>query len=166
MSVSTLTKLASGKAMTERFIDEGDPIYSLILDPVDVRCPECDRRATLLPLNDLRSSRIVERRLTCGSCGFTRDHDGIAVAFFDDGRDPSFGFPLWYRKRTSKGVLWAYHRAHLEMLRAYVGTTERERAKSPTWRNQSYFSRLPAWIKSARNRDMVVKALDQLLAGG
>ena len=149
--------------MSERFIDAGDPIYSLVLDPVDVRCPDCDARAKLVPLVDARASRLVPRRLACGSCGFTRDHDGVVVAYFADGRDPCFGYPLWYRTTTAKGVLWAYHRPHLEMLRAYVASTDRQRSQNPTWRNRSYFSRLPAWIKSAKNRDMVVKALNQLL---
>lgn len=149
--------------MAERFIDHGDPIYSLIQDPVDVHCPSCDARATLVPLDDPRTSRIVRRRLACGDCGFVRDHDGHAVAYFADGRDPCFANPLWHRKRTPKGLIWAYHRAHLEMLRAYVAASERERSQNPTWHNHSYVSRLPAWIKAAKNREAVVKALDQLL---
>lgn len=152
--------------MTEQFVDGGDPIYSLILDPVDVCCPDCGGRAALVPLVDAKSNRLVQRRLACGSCGFTRDHDGVVVAYYADGRDPCFGYPLWYRTSTSKGVLWAYHRAHLEALRAYVASTDRKRSQNPGWRNKSYFSRLPAWIKSAKNRDMAVKALDQLLADG
>ena len=149
--------------MAERFIDEGHPIYEFVVQSIDVQCPQCGERAQLAPWGVEESGLHSSRRLACYSCGFTRAHDGEALSFYTDGRDPCFGYPLWYRVETSKGTIWAYHKAHLESLRAYVAADLRERSAEPTWSNRSYFSRLPRWLKSAKNRDQLLKKIDLLL---
>jgi hypothetical protein len=56
-------------------------------------------------------------------------------------------------------VLWAYNAEHLNFLRRYVSAELRERL---VMRNTSLASRLPKWIKSAKNRDAALKGLDRL----
>lgn len=148
--------------MPERFIDEGHPIYEFVIQAIDVQCPNCGERARLSPWGVEEPELHSPRRLACDSCGFTKDADGDVLAFYPDGRDPAFGHWLWYRIETSKGVLWAYHREHLALLEAYVSADHRQQADNPSWRNRSYFSRLPRWIKSAGNRKQVLRLIDRM----
>jgi hypothetical protein len=52
-------------------------------------------------------------------------------------------------------VLWAYNAEHLDFLEEYVRASIREREPN---RNASLASRLPAWLKSAKNREAVLAA--------
>lgn len=79
----------------------------------------------------------------------------------DHAIDPHFGHPLRLVETTRLGVVWAYNARHLTELRAYVGALLRERRGST---NRSLTSRLPRWIKLAKNRETVLKALDRLAA--
>jgi hypothetical protein len=62
-------------------------------------------------------------------------------------------------------VVWAYNLEHLDLLRRFVAASLRER---PPWyehgRKMTYIGRLPAWIKRAKNRDEVLRAIDRLRA--
>ena len=146
-----------------RFVDQGHWIYELVNEPIDVECPRCAAQAKLVPWGEDPPTLFMARRLTCGSCGLVRDHDGQRLRFTRDGHDPCFGHPLWYRSESSQGVIWAYHRRHLELLRAYVAADLRERSGAEGCTNRSYFSRLPDWIKSAKNRDSVLKRIDRMV---
>lgn len=79
----------------------------------------------------------------------------------DHAIDPHFGHPLQLVESTRHGVVWAYNARHLVELRAYVSALLRERRGST---NRSLLSRLPRWIKLAKNREAVLKALDRLAA--
>ncbi|MFI6507876.1 hypothetical protein ACIBCT_09745 [Streptosporangium sp. NPDC050855] len=50
-------------------------------------------------------------------------------------------------------MLWAYDAEHLDFLERYVRAFIREREPN---RNGSLASRLPAWLKDAKNRDLVL----------
>lgn len=99
-------------------------------------------------------------RLRCTGCGAESDaplhwapmppgeaHDGLS------------GLPLWLQTACRGQVLWALNADHLEWLRGYVAAELRERIPR---RNASLASRLPSWIKLARNRDEVLRCLDRL----
>ena len=60
--------------------------------------------------------------------------------------------------------LWAFNRRHLELLESYVEAKLRERHEDEDqgWANTSLVSRLPAWMKSAKNREEVLKGLARL----
>lgn len=62
-------------------------------------------------------------------------------------------------------MVWAYNLEHLDLLRRFVAAWLRER---PPWyehgRKMTYIGRLPAWIKRAKNRDEVLRAIDGLRA--
>ncbi|WP_394538121.1 hypothetical protein PRJ39_19735 [Lysobacter enzymogenes] len=75
-------------------------------------------------------------------------------------RDPHLGLPLRLLEPTRHGLLWAYNAQHLDELRRYVAATQRERLRSAG--NASMISRLPAWMKLARHRTAMLKALDRL----
>jgi hypothetical protein len=84
-----------------------------------------------------------------------------------DGRqavDDYFHYPLWLQVPCERGVVWAYNEEHLHALSDWIKTPLRSRKADPVkgWSNGSHFSRLPAWMKSARHRKTVVQALDRL----
>lgn len=64
---------------------------------------------------------------------------------------------------TRHGWLWAYNPEHLELLRQFVQAPLRERAP---WDAQAIkmtvVARLPTWIKSAKNRGEVLRAVDRI----
>jgi hypothetical protein len=76
------------------------------------------------------------------------------------GCEPVFGIALARSEPVMLGkTIWAYNRAHLDALRQFVSAQLRERTVVA---NASLFSRLPAWIKSGRNRKKVLAAIDRL----
>jgi len=75
--------------------------------------------------------------------------------------DPHFGLALQLSAATRQGVIWAYNERHLAALQAYVAAQLRVRRGGG---NGAMFSRYPAWIKAAKNRDLVLKALSRLEA--
>lgn len=155
-----------------------DPLW---LDPVLVVCPRCPARAAVHGDRD-------QARLVCEACGLARTWDGEhlhvlvdgAPAVLDRGEhawvnpvtgrgvrafvephgvDSRFGTPLWLRSECCGGhLLWATNAAHLDYLEAYVTARLREHAPGPA----PLSAKLPAWIKSAKNRDEVLKHLHRL----
>ncbi|MFF7448818.1 MULTISPECIES: hypothetical protein [unclassified Streptomyces] len=112
-----------------------------------VRCPRCDRIA------HFERSAPPEPRVICRSCGLCRAVNRCA-------------WPrLWLRADTRHGTLTAYNLEHLDLLRRFVAADLRERAP---WyehgRKMTYIGRLPAWIKSAKNRAEVLRAIDRMRA--
>jgi len=76
-----------------------------------------------------------------------------------DAVDPHFGMPLFLIHGSRLGAVWAYNERHLSELIAYVQATLRVRQCAG---NRSMFSRLPAWMKLAKNRGSVLKSLQKL----
>lgn len=81
-----------------------------------------------------------------------------AAAGSREGIDPSSGLRLWLSVPFRGRVLWALNADHLTFLENYVAAGLRETAPG----NGRLASRLPAWIKSAKNRDDIVRALARL----
>ncbi|WP_262059573.1 hypothetical protein [Streptomyces sp. STR69] len=125
-----------------------------------VRCPRCDRiahfeRRPCTP-PDADGRRHPHTRLVCRSCGLCR---------INTGPSPCSRPPLWLSTGTRHGELWAYNLQHLDLIRRFVAADLRERAP---WydhgRKMTLVARLPAWMKSAKNRDEVLRAVDRLRA--
>ncbi|MFC7613831.1 hypothetical protein ACFQV2_09915 [Actinokineospora soli] len=115
-------------------LSSGDVAGGVLPHGLPVRCPSC-RAVTRLP----------------------------AMALWrGDGGVPRFrGLELWLQIPFRGHVLWAYHEEHLDFLERYVAAAVRERQPN---RNSSVASRLPAWIKSAKNRDDILRALARMRA--
>lgn len=71
-----------------------------------------------------------------------------------------FGLELYLCIATRFGQIYVYNPEHLQELKSYIQADLRERTQNTG--NSSYYSRLPAWIKSARNRKEILKALLRL----
>ncbi|WP_036025969.1 hypothetical protein [Leptospira noguchii] len=76
------------------------------------------------------------------------------------GIDPYFGLPLWLKFQIGNHHIWAYNENHINDLINYIESDLRERIVYPTkW---SMVARLPKWIKEAKNRKVIIKALKEL----
>jgi len=79
--------------------------------------------------------------------------------------DPYFGSPLWLQIETRHGWLWAYNLEHLDLIRRFVQAPLRERAPwYDTGQKMTLVARLPAWIKRAKNRDEILRAVSRARA--
>ncbi|WP_165959447.1 alpha/beta fold hydrolase [Nonomuraea longispora] len=71
--------------------------------------------------------------------------------------------PIVAARAVVSGLLWVYNVAHLEFLEAYVAVTLCERPRPAG--SRSPLKRLPAWMKSAGNRDEALVAIRVLRDG-
>ncbi|MFJ6621599.1 hypothetical protein ACIQOW_29005 [Kitasatospora sp. NPDC091335] len=152
--------------MERRFTDPGVRLHEFA-DEVLVRCPRCGGRALVLArLGDRCEHRWTggrehtRRLLRCG-CGYAVD--GFpAQRTFGGPVDPYFELPLWLDAECCGGRrLWAYNPAHLDLLEDYVAAGLRERGAVP---GMTLVARLPAWVKSAKHRDEVLRTIRRLRA--
>jgi hypothetical protein len=147
---------------TTRFRDTQEPLDSFI-DEYLVICPQCGACACVVPIDAQQSSLFAPRRVTCRTCGYTKDWREQAIGFGDE-HDSYFGLPLWLQISVGDKILWAYNLRHLHLIEAFVRASLRERHADDNtgWRNKSVVSRLPAWIKAAKNRKEILKAIERL----
>ncbi|TDB26339.1 hypothetical protein ATCM_00830 [Stenotrophomonas sp. ATCM1_4] len=98
---------------------------------------------------------------TCRQCGRQSDV-AVGMSRVRDGSpaDPHFGLPLHLVESTRAGVVWAYNAAHVQALQAFAVSKLRERGGV---HNASMISRLPTWMKLARHRALLQRALERLL---
>ncbi len=106
------------------------------------------------------------RRLVCRACGLSRDAVGGGFRLYrgrGEAIDPYFELPLWLQAETRHGWLWSYNPEHLELLRQFVQAPLRERAPwDAQVKKMTVVARLPTWIKSAKNRGEVLRAIDRI----
>jgi len=102
--------------------------------------------------------------LSCLSCGSTKDWNGRQVGGGSSSAptDWYFHLPLWLQASCCGEILWAYNRDHLNFLEDYVQATLREGLPEQVtafFRNKTMASRLPKWIKRAKNRQKILKKI-------
>lgn len=129
------------------------------------RCHHCGNKLFLqktLPKKQIIIPKTLP--IVCPICRKTSDfvihrHD-VVEDYPDEIARIAYGFSLYLQTPTRHGVVFAYNPDHLAELKKYITADLRERSKQAS--NSSYFARLPAWIKSAKYKKDVVKALERL----
>lgn len=133
------------------------------IDRLLVDCPACGGKAVVTPTAPPApgmSADTAARRLVCHDCAYTRDQEQTPMGRFTR---PSMGQTLRLRAVTRHGELVAWNEDHLDYLEHYLaGRLRSETHEDGGIRNRSIISRLPAWVKSAKNRDEVLKAIAKL----
>ena len=160
--------------MTEQFFDKSESIYEFS-DEFLIVCPKCVLMAKVLPVDN--SEILGARKLICSNCGYSKPTNiskssgGIASIEFSRERNTQsyiviggafdwyFRELLWLQIECCGETLWAYNEKHLSFIENYVAA--KIRARTPNT-NKSVASRLPQWIKSAKNRDEILKAIGKL----
>lgn len=77
----------------------------------------------------------------------------------NDSHEPFFGFELWYSASFDGKPVWALNREHLDYLIEYLSAELREK-RGVVMKTQA--DHIPAFMKSAKNRDRIVKVLTKL----
>lgn len=137
------------------------------MDEILLVCPRCAGPAVSKRVDPAARDSAAPRRLVCRRCGHLRESRTPAIAGLARvGHDDYFRLPLWLATPCCGELLWAFNARHLEALDAFARADLRERGRDPAqgWSNQSFASRLPKWIKAAKNRPEVEKALARLRA--
>jgi len=134
-----------------------------VVGSVHQRCPNCGGKwLTAEVWRGKFSNRTKQTvKVECASCskesemklGWRKDR------FLGKPFDPYFGFPLLLQVETCGHLLWAYNKDHLHALKAYISAAHRERVKDGKW---SMMTRLPKWVKSAKNRGALLKSIERL----
>nr|MBS9767529.1 hypothetical protein [Flavobacteriaceae bacterium] len=88
-------------------------------------------------------------------------HYNINNLYISNGKESCFNTELWLQK-VCKGnnVFWATNFKHLEYLKQYIQADIRER--NDFQRNMTMIAKLPKFIKSAKNRESLLKIIKQL----
>ncbi|GAA2396054.1 zinc ribbon domain-containing protein [Dactylosporangium salmoneum] len=156
----------TGQAARFRDPTSAYSLYDLALHPIDVVCPQCAARARVVGApGDDRPSTTRARRLVCAACGHTATWSPRSgSSWWGAAVDPFFRQPLALTTAVRGHLLWAYNREHLLLLAQFVAAGLRERGAHGGC-SMSMIETLPAWLKSARNRDDVLAAVARLAAG-
>lgn len=148
-------------SQTDRFLDRGVSIYDLN-DEFLVVCPKCDSMAKVVP-REINSEKLnnrlfAPRRLVCSNCTYRADWNGKQIATGGN-YDWYFRLPLWLQISCCGETLWAYNLTHLEIIERYAAAKLRERTAKG---RNSFLSKLPTWLKLAKNRDEILKAIAKI----
>lgn len=73
--------------------------------------------------------------------------------------DDVFGLPLYYQTNVKGNLFWACNQAHAQEILAFVSADLRERAGVGV--KMTMTAKLPTFIKSAKNKEMIVKILQK-----
>lgn len=147
----------------KRFQENSENRFSISMptndDPTLVHCPKCQSKAFVTLYSD-------EVRLSCPSCGYNQAKLAEQRTFYwgaENPKDSYFGIDLWLQTDCAGQSLWAFNKRHLEYLEDFVSAKHRQRNPNiDTWKNSSLASRLPKWLKSAKNRVQILKAIEVL----
>ncbi len=131
------------------------------------QCKSCGRYYRV-DIKDEEKQRFPVLHVACPYCGTTMPGavHKTAEAFscigeIENGRDPFFGLELWFLASFQGKVVWAINREHLAYLINYLNADLREKpAKIYGMKTQA--DHLPTFIKTAKNRERIVKLLKKM----
>lgn len=139
-----------------------------------VCCPRCGSKALV---EDHGVNSNPQLTLICSACALAKSRTKASSVVFtkriDSERfknamlvgapvDPHFHLPLWLQVDCRKNTLWFYNAEHMVFVEGYVQAKLRERHPLDVFRNWTLTSRLPTWIKLAKNRDVVLQGIARL----
>jgi len=147
---------------TEKYIDIGIP-SSYWDKEIEVECPKCNSPSLVHNKKDYVT-------FTCSNCCKTekikhKDNSYYPTEWHGKtGVDPFFKYTLFLKEETPYGSLWVYNADQLKHLKYYVGAKIREKKETDKYFSYyiSFFHKLPTWIKSSKNRDIILKKISIL----
>lgn len=140
-------------------------LADFILYKVEVNrnCPQCGK--VISAQKDNLKEPLKELRVTCSECKFTAEYTAKVSQYTTISDklnglkgDYYFGFPLWLQTEIDGHQFWARNREHLEEIRSFVEAELREGIVF----NRLIASRLPLFVKSAKNREKILNAIDKM----
>lgn len=129
-------------------------------------CAVCERWFNVEVTGEKKTSHRITQ-LECPHCGSVNQVElhakpiyGRCFSEIRAGKDPVFGLELYFLDEFRGKRIWAVNREHLNYLIAYVSADLREKPGNMPLKTASHS--IPAYIKDAKNRDMVVRTLSKL----
>ena len=133
------------------------------------QCKNCGRYYRV-DIEDEEKQHFSVLHVACPYCGTTMSGEvhKTAEAFsytaeIQDGREPYFGLELWFLTSFQGKPVWALNREHLAYLIDYLSADLREKPLGRAKKTQA--DHLPAFMKTAKNRERIVKLLKKLQEG-
>jgi DNA-directed RNA polymerase subunit RPC12/RpoP len=130
---------------------------------VKVYCADCGTLINkVIPHS---KEKVNDLAISCSNCGSTEvyrarnDEYIISYNIAGLGLDPIFHLPLWLQENIRGNLLWAYNRSHLHDIKEYVEAKLHERQ---TTRYTTMVEKLPTFIKEAKNREAILKAIEKM----
>lgn len=123
-------------------------------------CPECGKNISAE--KDNLKKPIKEISVICSNCGFNAVYTSKVLSYIPVKElnglkgDPYFNFPLTLQTEVKGNLFWAYNREHLDEIEKYVEAELRERTSAYL---MTMAARLPHFIKDAKNRNDILKAI-------
>jgi hypothetical protein len=131
-----------------------------------VHCPKCDGRAEIITeRQDVPHARgggvEYHRELRCTACFYNKRQTTrtYGPGISRDGVEGAFETRLWFSAPFRDEVFWACNYEHLDYLKRYIAALVRER------RDRRFFTaveRLPQFVKSAKNREALLRLIEKL----
>ncbi len=129
---------------------------------------KCHQCLEFLNLSTIEGYKTIPSyvNLTCKYCKtinmVSQNWESYVEKYHESGIvDPAFGLPLWYQDTVKGNNLWAYNLRHLTEIKNYVKATLRERTTDKF--KMTMVEKLPDFIKFAKNREEVLKAIERML---
>lgn len=118
---------------------------------------------------EYQSQPLKEEPLTyktkCPHCDFqeewkTKTYRVKEESKLDNGlaKEMWYNLTLWYQKEFEGSIFWAYNLDHIDYLERYISADLRERNVEGS-SNSTLISRLPRFVKAAKNREKLLKIL-------
>lgn len=159
---------------TSAFCKCGHCGYAKTKELVSYRCSvenQCEKCGHFyrVQISDSRLIRFPVQSVTCPRCGHKmpgKIQKTPACIYTDeirDGCEPFFGLRLWFFTHYDGKPLWALNRGHLAYLIDYLDAGLREEPSTYSGTMRTASDRLPAFLKTAKNRAGIVKRLKQML---
>lgn len=117
----------------------GDKIHG---QKIRVRCPFCEEFVV---------GDVSEKK-----------NQHIVFADVRNAEDPYFHYPLYFQASYRGKTIWALNREHLQYLIGYLSADIRAVQSDTCQTLRSQSDRLPTFMKTAKNRDGIVKLLTRL----
>jgi len=133
---------------------------------VENLCDKCGRYYRVA-ISDSSKQHFPMLHVACPYCGYVMSGEVqknpayvTYIGEIKNGRDPFFGFELWFLTDYRGKLIWALNREHLTYLIDYLSADLREKPLGYEMRTQS--DQLPAFMKTAKNRNGIVKCLKNM----
>lgn len=130
------------------------------------QCENCGKYYRV-DIEDMAKHHFPVLHVACPYCGATMPGEvhKTAQAFsyaaeIRNGKDPWFGLELWFLASFQGKPVWALNREHLAYLIDYLSADLREKTLGSPQRTQA--DHLPTFMKTAKNRERIVKLLRKL----
>lgn len=127
------------------------------------RCPDCGKEISYEQEN--LKEPVKDVTIKCSSCSFEAEYKPNIEQYILKPDlnglkgDPIFGYLLWLQTEVKGNLFWAYNREHLEEIKIFVDADLRERQSAY---RKTMTARLPEFIKTAKNRQDILKAISVL----